>query len=369
MDKRYQVFISSTQRDLAEERQKVADGLLRGKYIPHMMERWVASPSDAWSTIRRYIDQCDYFVLILKGRYGSLLDDRGISFTEREYDYACERGIPVLAFLYENIGNLMVEQVDEDTARRAKMRAFRARIERERVRDTWTNPSDLAYKVSAALDAISEERPGIGWIRGDAIPDGVLSATVPILDPARLLGIRRISEDGNADRMMNNHLRTASDIRIMSTSAVRFLEIYRRDLVDAVSHGARLRVLVPQPDSAFAADVDEMESEFTKRRPIAEEIEAIPDRLFDLLAEARGIVPATAGSASIGYFTTHLRSTMIICDDDWAWMTVTLPPLRAAETMSMECARVGGDDLVWACLRHFDRVWRVVDGRGDVRDV
>jgi hypothetical protein len=155
----------------------------------------------------------------------------------------------------------------------------------------------------------------------------------------------------------------------MSTSAVRFLEIYRRDLVEAVSRGARLRVLVPQPDSSFALDVDEMESEYTKRRPIGEEIEAIPDRLFDFLAEARGIDPATTGSATIGYFSTHLRSTMIICDDDWSWLTVTLPPLRAAETMSMEFERVGGDDLVSACLRHFDRVWRVVSGRGDVRDV
>jgi hypothetical protein len=272
VDKRYQVFVSSTQRDLVEERQTVADGLLRGRYIPHMMERWVASHDDAWSLVKRYIDQCDYFVVILKGRYGSLVDEDGRSFTEREYDYACERGIPVLAFLYANLGSLKVDQVDESADAREKMRAFRARIERERVRDTWTDPFELAYKVSAALDAISDERPGVGWIRGDAIPDGVLNATTPILEPARRLGIRRISEDGNADREMNAHLRQASDIRIMSTSAVRFLEIYRRDLVEAVSHGARLRVLVPQAESRFAVDVDEMESEYTTRHPISAEI-------------------------------------------------------------------------------------------------
>jgi hypothetical protein len=98
VDKKYQVFISSTQRDLQEERQAIAGGLRRGKYIPHMMEGWVADPEDAWSVIRGYIDQCDYYVVILKGRYSSLVGEDGQSFTEREYDYARDPGARVPAW-------------------------------------------------------------------------------------------------------------------------------------------------------------------------------------------------------------------------------------------------------------------------------
>jgi hypothetical protein len=37
--------------------------------------------------------------------------------------------------------------------------------------------------------------------------------------------------------------------------------------------------------------------------------------------------------------------------------------------MSLEYEKVGGDDLVWACLRHFDRVWQVVERRGGITDI
>jgi hypothetical protein len=38
--------------------------------------------------------------LIVGGRYGSV-DETGISFTEREYDYAYEKGLHILAFVHK----------------------------------------------------------------------------------------------------------------------------------------------------------------------------------------------------------------------------------------------------------------------------
>ena len=40
----------------------------------------------------------DYFVLII-GRYCGTLFEEGISYTEKEYDYALSKGIPVLSFI------------------------------------------------------------------------------------------------------------------------------------------------------------------------------------------------------------------------------------------------------------------------------
>lgn len=40
----------------------------------------------------------DYFVLII-GRYCGTLSEEGISYTEKEYDYALSKGIPVLSFI------------------------------------------------------------------------------------------------------------------------------------------------------------------------------------------------------------------------------------------------------------------------------
>lgn len=43
MEKRYQVFISSTFEDLKEERKAIIETLLNAKYIPAGMEMFLAS--------------------------------------------------------------------------------------------------------------------------------------------------------------------------------------------------------------------------------------------------------------------------------------------------------------------------------------
>ncbi len=86
-DKRYQVFVSSTYKDLIEERQHVSEQLLRSRCIPSGMELFTASGRPPWFVIKSALDTTDYMILILAGRYGSVGSD-GISFTEREYDTA-----------------------------------------------------------------------------------------------------------------------------------------------------------------------------------------------------------------------------------------------------------------------------------------
>lgn len=93
--KRYQVFVSSTFRDLQEERQEVMQALLELDCIPSGMELFPAANESQWSLIQRVIDDCDYYILIIGGRYGSIADD-GVGYTEKEYDYAISRGKPIV---------------------------------------------------------------------------------------------------------------------------------------------------------------------------------------------------------------------------------------------------------------------------------
>jgi hypothetical protein len=57
--------------DLLEERKEVIQALLELDCIPVGMELFPASDDDQWSFIKSVIDDCDYYVLILAGRYGS----------------------------------------------------------------------------------------------------------------------------------------------------------------------------------------------------------------------------------------------------------------------------------------------------------
>jgi hypothetical protein len=71
MDKRYQIFVSSTFADLQEERQAVMQALLSLEHFPAGMEAFPASDDDAWTLIQGVIDDSDYYVLVIGGRYGS----------------------------------------------------------------------------------------------------------------------------------------------------------------------------------------------------------------------------------------------------------------------------------------------------------
>ena len=51
MQKRYQVFVSSTFEDLKEERQKVIEALLKLRCLPAVMEFFVASDDSQWDLI------------------------------------------------------------------------------------------------------------------------------------------------------------------------------------------------------------------------------------------------------------------------------------------------------------------------------
>ena len=123
MDKRYQVFVSSTFTDLVEERRAVMQALLEQDCIPAGMELFVASDESSWELIEGVIDLCDYYVVIIGARYGSLTEE-GVSFTEKEYDYALSRGIPVLGFIHADPGSIANRESEQTKEGRKKLAAF-----------------------------------------------------------------------------------------------------------------------------------------------------------------------------------------------------------------------------------------------------
>src|SRR6266704_2128879 len=104
-DKRYQVFVSSTYEDLQMERQEVMQALLELDCIPSGMELFPAADEDQWSLIKRVIDDCDYYIVIIAGRYGSI-GPEGKSYTQMEYEYAAQKSIPVFGFLHAEPGKI-----------------------------------------------------------------------------------------------------------------------------------------------------------------------------------------------------------------------------------------------------------------------
>ena len=163
MKKKYQVFISSTYEDLKEERAAVTQCLLDNNCIPVGMEQFPASNMSQMEYIEKMLDDCDYYILIIGGRYGSL-DDDGVGYTEKEYNYAQQKGIPVMAFV-----NLHPEKLPNEKCEHANIEKFKAF--RDRVRNAkklvkgYSDIGDLKANVVTAVNAAIREYPGIGWVR------------------------------------------------------------------------------------------------------------------------------------------------------------------------------------------------------------
>lgn len=63
MDKKYQVFISSTYEDLIEARAKVRDAILSMYHFPVGMELFGAANEEQWQIISETIDSSEVSIL------------------------------------------------------------------------------------------------------------------------------------------------------------------------------------------------------------------------------------------------------------------------------------------------------------------
>lgn len=169
MERKYQVFVSSTYEDLVEERQEVMHALLELDCIPSGMELFPAADEDQWNLIRGVIDECDYYLVILGGRYGSLGPD-GIGYTEMEYQYAVESKKPVIGFLHKDPDSLPKKKTEQTQSGQKRFQKFREFVKQKPCK-FWETPQELGSVASRSLIMLQRKNPGIGWVRGDMVPD------------------------------------------------------------------------------------------------------------------------------------------------------------------------------------------------------
>lgn len=172
MEKKYQIFISSTYEDLKEERKKVQDTILTMYQFPIGMEMFSAADEEQWEIIRETIDSSDYYVLIIGHRYGSVIEEgeyAGISYTQKEFRYALEHKIPILAFLIDNSVAVTPEKMEQDADKRKKLEQFKDEVKNGRMVQWWTSKDDLANKIMNSLNKQIHRGKRPGWIRADRL--------------------------------------------------------------------------------------------------------------------------------------------------------------------------------------------------------
>ena len=171
MNKKYQIFISSTYKDLIPEREKVRDVILSMYQFPIGMEMFSAADEEQWEIIKETIDSSDYYVLIIGRRYGSVIEDgpdKNISYTEKEYRYAKSIGLPILVYI-KNDEAITADKIDDNPDNLKRLEVFKADVTKGR-EVKWFNTIDqLGTEVSLSLHKEMDRKKRPGWIRSDAV--------------------------------------------------------------------------------------------------------------------------------------------------------------------------------------------------------
>ena len=139
MEKRYQVFISSTFADLEDERRKVMDAVLECGCYPAGMEMFPAMDMEQFTYIKSVIDKSDFYILIIAGRYGSLAKD----------------GI-------RDIESIPPGKKETDLQSKEKLLTFRKRVAENRLLSYWDEPYELKSKILLSLPKAIKETPDNG---------------------------------------------------------------------------------------------------------------------------------------------------------------------------------------------------------------
>jgi hypothetical protein len=164
-EKRFQVFVSSTYEDLKSERERVLRTLAESNYIAAGMEFFPAIDEEQFNFIKTVIDDSDYYVAIIAGKYGTVALD-GLSYSEKEYTYAVQNSIPVIALIRENITSLDASKRENEAEKSKKLELFRERVSTGRLVSYWKDETELCYRLINSLATTIKKYPGDGWIRG-----------------------------------------------------------------------------------------------------------------------------------------------------------------------------------------------------------
>ena len=162
LDKRYQVFISTSGSEMQPERIILSQTLVGMGFFSWRLEQ--RNPlSTAFA--RRQIDDCDYVVILLGSQYGEQ-SVSGVGYMHLEYIYAVTKQKPIIVFMHDDPASREPSLHDAKAELREKFNDFRKLLQNE-VDQVFTYRSlrDLEMAVRLNMPQMLERYPVTGWVR------------------------------------------------------------------------------------------------------------------------------------------------------------------------------------------------------------
>jgi hypothetical protein len=115
------------------------------------MEHFAAQDIPPLDVCLAEVDDCDVYVGVIGGLYGSCPHGRVIGYTELESVRATQSAKYQIWLVLDADADVKPNHIEQDPNKLARLQRFRARIERDHTVQTFKDPNEVAWKVLAAL--------------------------------------------------------------------------------------------------------------------------------------------------------------------------------------------------------------------------
>jgi hypothetical protein len=257
--RRLQIFVSSTYKDLQDERQVAVKAILKAGNIPAGMELFTSGDKSQWEVIEKWIQDSDVYLLILGGRYGSIEQTSGKSYTHLEYEYALRIGKPLFACVIQDsyldlkINNGFKYENIREVENKKDFDSFRALVMSKPV-SLCENLDQIQSEILLKMIELERDNSLTGWIRAsDSIDSKLLTEE-----------LARLSKENNELRRKSLQERT-----IQGISYSKVEEVFRNTfLKETISEEAKIRIFgvkhTNRMDPDFVKAFSEIDDEIIK---------------------------------------------------------------------------------------------------------
>lgn len=161
LDIRYQIFISTSGRDMQPERMVLSQTLVGMGFFAWGLEHRTPLTT---TLARRQIDECDYVILLLGSQYGEQ-SISGVSYLSLEYEYALSLAKPIIVFMHEQPESREIDLQETHPQLKDKFLAFRKKLLHEAKHIFYfKTPRELELAVRLNIPLMVEQHMGQGWV-------------------------------------------------------------------------------------------------------------------------------------------------------------------------------------------------------------
>jgi hypothetical protein len=196
------VFLCSTFEDLSDERQQVMDATRKLQLQHDSMEFFGARSGLPIDTCLEEVRRSDVLVIIVGHRYGTLVPDLDVSYSQAEYEEGYRLRKPCLVYLRDENVPVLLRFVERDPDNLRRLENWKNTLTSRHTAATFTNSHDLAVRVAADLARTVQSLDEAERAKEQAAPK---------TEDARISELARIVDDAVAEGL--DHRTVLSSLR------------------------------------------------------------------------------------------------------------------------------------------------------------